>query len=142
MESLPEPRMPITRHARCAERAGGCAGYGAPLAGRQEPPVSSREGRRDQRKFEIRSVMRLLRGQLSEPSPEARLWLAVIEFAVRDAYSSGVKSSETRDDARLWLQSDHFTAVATAIGLNPEWALQKIAQISDDDDEDPTTASP
>ncbi|MEW6489642.1 MAG: hypothetical protein AB1578_17250 [Thermodesulfobacteriota bacterium] len=135
MESLPQSTLPITRHARYAEGAGGCAGYSAPPVDRTEPSVSSREGYRDQRKFEIRSVMRILRGQLSEPSPEARLWLAVIEFAVRDAYSSGAKSSETRDDARLWLRSDHFTAVATAIGLNPEWALQKIAQIAGDDEE-------
>jgi hypothetical protein len=141
MDSIPESTMPITRHARYAQRAGGGAGYAAPPAARKDPPVAREEGHRDQRKFEIRSVMRILRGQLSEPSPEARLWLAVIEFAVRDAYSSGGKSSEARDDARLWLESDHFTAVATAIGLNPEWALQKIAQIAGDD-QGRATASP
>ncbi|MDW7708888.1 MAG: hypothetical protein SCH98_00325 [Deferrisomatales bacterium] len=98
---------------------------------------AQREGYRDQRKLEIRSVMRILRGQLSDPSPEAKLWLAVIEFAVRDAYSSTARSAEAREDARQWLRSDHFEGVATAIGLHPEWARQKILQIPDVQDPKP-----
>lgn len=139
MGSLPNQTMPVTHHSRCDGGAGGGGGCsGLPLRQTEQEPSSpaGREGHRDQRKFEIRSVMRILRGQLSDPSPEARLWLAVIEFAVRDAYSSAAKSAEAREDARQWLQSDHFAGVATAIGLHPEWARQKILQIPDPLEED------
>jgi hypothetical protein len=133
MESLPNQTMPVTHHSRCGDRAGGggCSALPLPHSGGVAAARGAQEGHRDRRKFEIRSVMRILRGQLAEPSPEARLWLAVIEFAVRDAYSSAAKSSEAREDARRWLQSDHFAGVATAIGLHPEWARQKILQIPD-----------
>ena len=90
-----------------------------------------RNAPRDARKFAIASAMRILRGQLSEPAPEELLWLAVIEHAVRDAYSSTVKSDKLREDAMHWIDSEDFDGVARAIGLNPRWARDKIHRIAD-----------
>lgn len=83
------------------------------------------------RKTAIGSALRLLRGQIPDPSPEESLWLAVIEHAVRDAYSSKANSDKAREDARRWLESEYFDGVATAIGLHPGWARNKIRQIPD-----------
>ncbi len=97
-----------------------------------QAPVRSRgDADRERRKLEIRAVMRILRGQITEPSPEERLWLAVIEFAVRDAFAAGDRNPQVRADARRWLDSDHFAGVAAAIGLNPKWARDKIHRIAE-----------
>lgn len=81
------------------------------------------------RKTAIGSALRLLRGQIPNPSPEEALWLAVIEHAVRDAYSSRASSDKAREEARRWLESEYFDGVAVAIGLHPGWARNKIRQI-------------
>lgn len=97
-----------------------------------EQPDSQETGSgRNVRKLAIHSAMRILRGQLADPQPEERLWLAVIEHAVRDAYSPTTKSEEVREEARMWLDSEEFSGVVTALGLNPQWARQKIQQISE-----------
>lgn len=84
---------------------------------------------RTARTFRIRSAMKILRGQLSAPEPEELLWLAVIEHAVKDAYSIPARSEELRNDAKDWIDSEYFAGVAAAIGLNPQWARDKIHQI-------------
>lgn len=83
------------------------------------------------RKAAIGSVLRILRGQLHEPEPEELLWFAVIEHAVRDAYSTSADAARRRHDARLWIESEWFDGVAAAIGLHPAWARRKILQIGE-----------
>lgn len=81
------------------------------------------------RKFAITTAMKILRSRLDEPGPEERLWLAVIEHAIRDAYGPTSKSDERRQEARDWIDSDHFEEIAIAIGLNPRWARDKIHRV-------------
>ncbi len=100
----------------------------------EHPERQENGGGRNVRKLAIHSAMRILRGQLADPQPEERLWLAVIEHAVRDAYSPTTKSAEVREEAKMWLDSEEFAGVVTALGLNPQWARQKIQQISEIED--------
>ncbi|GAB4263707.1 MAG: hypothetical protein Kow0092_14820 [Deferrisomatales bacterium] len=84
---------------------------------------------RHRRKAAISSAIRVLRSQLVDPTPEERLWFAVIEHAVRDAYSIRDNHEQLRADALRWIDSEYFDGVATAIGLHPRWAREKIKLI-------------
>ena len=55
---------------------------------------------------------KILRGQISDPTPEERLWLAVIEQAVREAYADLPADDERRAEARRWLDSEDFDEVS------------------------------
>ncbi len=74
--------------------------------------------------------MKILRGQISDPTPEQLLWLAVIEQAVREAYAPGKGGDpRRRAEAREWLASADFLEVAVAIGLEPRWARNTIRKL-------------
>ncbi|MHB8765343.1 MAG: hypothetical protein ACYDA8_13570 [Deferrisomatales bacterium] len=77
----------------------------------------------------VSAALRLLRGQVSDPEPAARLWLAVIENAVRTAYAPPAGDDRLREEAQHWIDSEEFEGVARAIGLHPQWARDKIRQI-------------
>ncbi len=81
------------------------------------------------RSFVVRCVMRLIRGQVLEPTPEELLWLAVIEHAVKDAYCGSGRNEELRQEALEWIASENFDHTAAAAGLNAGWARAKILQI-------------
>lgn len=81
------------------------------------------------RRTAVTSAMRLLRGQVGAPEPEARLWLAVIESAVRTAYAAAPGDERLQEEALQWIESPDFEGVAVAIGLHPAWARAKIRQI-------------
>ncbi len=72
---------------------------------------------------------KILRGQISDPTPEERLWLAVIEQAVREAYADLPADEERRAEARRWLDSEDFDEVATSLGLHPQWARDTIRKL-------------
>jgi len=76
-------------------------------------------------------AMRLLRRQVPDPSPEQKLWLAVIEHAVRDAYADPAAEPARRQEARTWLESEYFTDVAVAIGLHPGEARKVIRRLAE-----------
>lgn len=94
-------------------------------------PIHPKRSERNIRNLAIGSAMRVLRGQLHDPTPEERLWLAVIEHAVRDAYSDRANSEMLREDALRWLDSEYFEWVAAALGLHPAWARDKIKRIQE-----------
>ena len=74
-------------------------------------------------------ALKILRRQIPEPSAEQRLWMAVIEKAVREAYGGGLDAGEPREDAQAWLASEAFGEVATLAGLHPRWAQQVIGTL-------------
>ncbi|GAB6061865.1 hypothetical protein [Deferrisoma palaeochoriense] len=76
-------------------------------------------------------AMRLLRRQVPDPSPEQKLWLAVIEHAVRDAYADPEADPARRAEARAWLESEYFTDVAVAIGLHPGESRKVIRRLAE-----------
>ncbi|MEW6488640.1 MAG: hypothetical protein AB1578_12110 [Thermodesulfobacteriota bacterium] len=73
--------------------------------------------------------MKILRGQLPDPTPEQRLWLAVIEQAVREGYAGVPGDPDRREEAREWLQSEHFAELAVSLGLHPHWARDTIGKL-------------
>ncbi len=82
-----------------------------------------------QRRHKAVWAVKILRGQIPDPTPEQRLWLAVIEQAVREAYAPRATDPARRAEAREWLASEHFTDVATALGLHPQWARNTIRKL-------------
>jgi len=74
-------------------------------------------------------AVKILRGQLSDPTPEERLWLAVIEQAVREAYGDVQSEPGRSEEARSWLESEGFEEVAVALGLHPRWARDTIRKL-------------
>ncbi len=82
-----------------------------------------------QRRHKAVWAVKILRGQIPNPTPEQRLWLAVIEQAVREAYAPREGDPGRRAEAREWLASEHFTDVATALGLHPQWARNTIRKL-------------
>jgi hypothetical protein len=77
----------------------------------------------------------ILRGQLSDPTPEERLWLAVIEQAVREAYGAVQGEPGPSEEARKWLDSEEFEEVALALGLHPRWARDTIRKLEGIDED-------
>lgn len=82
-----------------------------------------------QRRRQAVWAMKILRGQLADPTPEQRLWLAVIEQAVSEAYAGVPGDPDRREEAREWLQSEHFAELAVSLGLQPHWARDTIGKL-------------
>lgn len=79
---------------------------------------------------EVAVLMKMLRGQMPDLQPEMRLWLSVIERALKDAFLHRTRNTDSlRLEASRWLQSEDFEAVLSAIGLHPGWVRAKLQRI-------------
>lgn len=92
---------------------------------------AERESFKGGRAQEVAVLMKMLRGQLPDLQPEMRLWLSVIERALKDAFLQHTRNTDSlRLEASRWLQSEDFEAVLSAIGLHPGWVRAKLQRIS------------
>lgn len=78
---------------------------------------------------EVAALVRLLGSQMGDAQPEKRLWLSVVERALKDAYGRSAPGDDLGVEARRWLDSEACADILASIGLNPGWVRKKIARL-------------